>query len=240
MADHPIALLRRRLAEDFSDHLPPGVFPVDEWCRDPQFFPGATGLLTAASWAEVDPGSDGILDPPPPAPTRGVLVVANYQATLGSYRRVLAGEIGGLPTTWRGLRILLAAIPPSEVFLTNSYVGLPDLASDEKPFPTTPAFSGRCGRFLRYQIELLNPRMVVCLGRQAAIMLASITLELRRWQPWPGYDELRTKDLEVGGGCRMGATTFAAVAVQHPSAWLSSVERQRQAELIAAAATVEC
>jgi uracil-DNA glycosylase family 4 len=234
--EHPIVTLRRLLAEQFTDDLPAGVHPVGAWCRDPQFFPGATGLLRAKSWTEVDPGSDGIAGPPPAAPLRGVLVLGNYQATLASYQRVLDGTIGGFPRTWGVLRRLLAAIPPTEVFLTNAYIGLPDLPNDQDPFPTNPAFTARCGRLLRREIELFQPRTVVCLGTFAATMLATITPQLHRWRPWTSYSDLRARNAEIVSGCQVDDTRFTAIAVGHPSARLSNVERQRQADLISAAA----
>src|SRR5258708_29861624 len=96
----PVRLLRSRLAGDFTADLPTGVEPVDHWCRDPQFFPGATGLLTNSSWADVVPGGHGFSDNPPPARQRGVVVLGNCQATLKSYQPILHGSIGGLPKTW--------------------------------------------------------------------------------------------------------------------------------------------
>jgi hypothetical protein len=96
MVQHPVAVLRSHLAADFIDDLPYGVRPVLEWCPDPQFFPGATGLITAESWPEVTPGSDGVLESPwPIAHDGGVVVVGNYQATWASYQRLCSGSLGG-------------------------------------------------------------------------------------------------------------------------------------------------
>lgn len=125
---HPVPRLRAELAAHFARDLPPGVHPVERWCADPQFFPGASGLLSATTWTEVEPGSAGVSDALLPAPERGVLVLGNCQASRASYQRVLDGDIGGFPTTWRVLRQLLAPIQPAEVFLTNAFIGLPDLA----------------------------------------------------------------------------------------------------------------
>lgn len=115
-------VLRALLGREFADDLPEGVQPVGQWCRDPQFFPGGTGLLSESSCQDVSPGSAGVLDDLPPPPGRGVVVVGNYQATLASYQRILAQDIGGFPTTWRVLRQLLASVSPKEVFLTNAFI----------------------------------------------------------------------------------------------------------------------
>ena len=96
---HPIHLLRARLEDDFTADLPTGVEPVDHWCRDPQFFPGATGLLTNSSWADVVPGGHGFSDNPPPARQRGVVVLGNVGFFLGAFASArLARQIGLGPT----------------------------------------------------------------------------------------------------------------------------------------------
>ncbi len=123
--DHPVAVLRGLLGRDFGEDLPDGVFPGSQWCTDPQFFPGATGLLSETSWLDVSPGSAGVVETLPPPPEHGLVVVGAYQATVHSYLRILARDLGGFPTTWRSLRQLLASVSPQQVFLTNAFVGLP-------------------------------------------------------------------------------------------------------------------
>lgn len=227
-----MTVLRAVLAEQFSDCLPEGVHRVSEWCADPQFFPGATGLLTALSWDEVTPGSMGVLEQPPPAPEHGVLVVGNCQAILTSYRRILDRTIGGFATTWRVLRQLMASVPPVEVFLTNAFIGLPDVANDTTPFPTTPEFWSRCGRLLAMEIELFRPRAVVCMGVPAARMLATVTQALAPWRPWSGYSTLRRCGDLTLSECRVGDVSLAAVAVRHPAAVLSAAERALDAAVV--------
>jgi len=237
-SEHPVSLLRARLATDFVDDLPAGVHPIPSWCPEPQFFPGATGLLAESSWAEVIPGTAD-LDELLATPQRGALVVGNYQATVSSYQRILDGSIGGFPTTWRVLRCVLASVPPRRVFLTNAYIGLPDLAKDTVPFPTTPSFTRRCAQLLTTEIELFRPQLVICLGVAAAKMLARITDGLSIWRPWPGYTALRLLRQNTVRHCQTGGVTFTAVAVQHPSAVVSTADRERDAALIAEAGATE-
>jgi hypothetical protein len=232
-----VAVLRGLLGRDFGEGLPDGVFPVSQWCADPQFFPGATGLLLETSWQDVYPGSAGVVETFSPPPEHGLVVVGYYQATVRSYQRIVARDLGGFPTTWRALRQLLASVSPREVFLTNAFVGLPDRAGDIEPFPTTPSFTRRCEHLLRTQIELFSPRLVVCLGVPAAKMLAAITPALDSWRPWPGYAALDQRAVSTVDGCTVADVTFGAVAVRHPSAVLSRMQRQRDAELIADAAS---
>lgn len=236
MAPHPIIRLRAELAASFRSDLPAGVHPVEQWCADPQFFPGATGLLTARSWLEVVPGSAGVAFDLPAPPEGGVLVLGNYQASLASYQRILSGDIAGFPTTWRVLRQLLASIRPTEVFLTNAFIGLPDVASDMAPFPTTPSFTRRCDALLTLELALFRPRLVVCLGVPAAKRLAAITPAAVSWRPWPGFSTLDRQGSRRLDHCVVAGVEFAAVAVQHPSAVVSRLNRQRDAELIERAA----
>lgn len=236
MAAHPIVVLRDRLAGDFTQDLPPGVSPVSEWCAEPQFFPGATGLLSAGSWSSVEPGVLGLNDFMLPVPHRGVMVIGNYQASLSSYRDVLAGKRLGFPTTWRVLRRLMADVAPSEVFLTNAYIGLPDVGRDTAPFPTTPEYSRRCQNLLRLELELIAPRLVVCLGVPAAKMLAAAADGLGAWSPWPGYAQLANSSARTVLNCTFARCSFTAVAVPHPSFPLSTPARELDAQLISEAA----
>jgi uracil-DNA glycosylase len=164
------------------------------------------------------------------------MVIGNYQATSASYRLLLDGSIGGFAATWRVLRRLLASVPPRVVFLTNAFIGLPDLPKDTAPFPTTPSFTRRCERLLTMEIELFQPRCVVCLGVPAAKMLASLAPALARWRPWPGYAVLQSTGHCILTDCAVQGVDFNAVAVRHPSAVVSIVQRQEEAELVAEAA----
>lgn len=185
---------------------------------------------------EVVPGSAGVAVELPAAPERGVLVLGNYQASRASYQRIVEGHIGGFPTTWWVLRQLLASTSPTEVFLTNAFVGLPDIKSDTAPFPTTPSFTRRCEELLALEIALLRPRLVVCLGVPAAKLLAAITPGAAEWRPWPGYASLDQRAARRVDACMVADVDFTAVAVRHPSAVVSADDRRRDAGLIDRAA----
>ena len=209
---------------------------MGEWCADPQFFPGASGLLSDASWDSVEPGVVGVSEQILPVPHRGVMVIGNYQASLRSYRRLLDGETRGFPTTWRVLRRLMADVPPREVFLTNAYIGLPDVEKDTAPFPKDREYSERCQELLGLELELIAPRLVVCLGVPAARMLANVAGGLGAWSPWPGYDRLAKASSRTVLDCTHAGRSFATVAVAHPSAVMSTAARQLDAQLVALAA----
>lgn len=191
----------------------------------------STDLMDAAERGEAAIGGCLVTDT---NPTR---LCENGQATRASYRQICDGTIGGFPTIWRVLRQLMAPVLPGEVFLTNAFVGLPDLPSDTAPFPTTPSFGQRCQRLLAQEIQMFRPRTVVCLGVAAAKMLAAITFALDPWQPWPGYAALGERAAASVRRCFVDDVEFIAVAVRHQSAVVSSEERRRDTDLIARAAT---
>jgi uracil-DNA glycosylase family 4 len=232
---HPVERLRSIVAADFTANLPKRVHPLSAWCPEPQFFPGGSGMPTETAWDDVIPGVRGHPETFPAPEGRDVMVLGNFQATLDTYQRVAAGSDNEFSTTWRVLRRLLTAVPPRRVFLTNVHIGLPDQTRTTAPFPTSPAFLERCRRLLATEIDLLEPSTVVCLGRPAAEMLASVATGADSWTPWPGFERI-IPARQVLTSCELNDVQFTAVAVRHPSAVLSNQARQQETDAIAAAA----
>jgi uracil-DNA glycosylase len=189
--------------------------------------------LDAETWSEVQPGAAGVAETALPAPERGVIVLGNYQATMGSYQRILSGEIRGLPTTWRNLGLLLAAVPPRDVFLTNAYIGFPEAGSDIDSFRTTPEYTQRCQRLLAQTITLMEPRCIVCMGTPAARFVARMVPDLHAWSPWPGLSRLDANANRIVRDCKVGDLAVTLVAVAHPSSRISNTQRLREAALVA-------
>ena len=235
MRDHPVAELRGVLETEFQVGLPVGVYPVPEWVADPQFFPGASGLLTEEAWADVAPGQSGTFVDLPKARTGGVLVMGNYFAGLATYERVRSGELKGLKRTWGRLGRLLVATHPREVFLTNSYIGIADVTKDNDTFPTNPEFDQRCASFLRQEIELLAPRAVVCLGLAATRMLArAVPDQLKPWSD-STLGQLADRGQRIVHACTVTNDEFTAAATYHPSYAMSNMLLDEQAQLVAKA-----
>ncbi len=238
MRDHPVEILRAALESDFRHGLPPGVYPITDWVADPQFFPGATGLLTEDDWADVAPGQAGLYAQLPDARTGGVIVVGNYFASVATYEKVRTGELKGLKRTWGRLGRMLSATRPREVFLTNSYMGVADVQKDNDTFPTNPEFDERCASFLRREIELLAPRAVVCLGLAATRMLArALPDQLPAWHK-STLTQLADRRHRVVPSCHVSGAVFTAAATYHPSYAMSDELRDAQARLVAQAAAV--
>lgn len=232
---HPVERLRSIVASDFTADLPNRVHPLPSWCPEPQFFPGGSGMPTEATWDNVVPGGRGHPETLPAPDGRDVMVLGNFQATLDTYHRVAAGSDNEFSTTWRVLRRLLPAVSPRRVFLTNAHIGLPDQPRTTAPFPTSASFLDRCHRLLAAEISLLQPATVVCLGRPAAEMLATVATGLDSWTPWPGFDGI-IPALQVVTLCELNDVKFTSVAVRHPSAVLSNEARQHDTDAITAAA----
>lgn len=233
MLDHPVEALRTVLKADFQDDLPRGVHPVTEWVADPQFFPGASGLLTEQRWADVAPGESGVFTALPHVSTGGVMVVGNYFASVATYEKVRTGELKGLKRTWGRLGRILETTHPREVFLTNSYIGVADVQKDNDRFPSTPQFDERCASFLRLEIELLAPRAVVCLGLAAARMLArAIPVQLGCWRK-STLMGLAERGQRVVPSCDASGVILSAVATYHPSYAMSNEMLGAQARLVA-------
>lgn len=231
---HPVELFRDLVRSNFETDLPKGVSPIPRWCVDPQFFPGGTGMPTAESWDLVTPGSSSPDAPLPASEGRDVMVLGNFQATVDSFQKMLEAPETQFKTTWRGLRKLLGDVPPTRTFLTNVHIGLSNSRSVTAPFPTSPNFLQRCRILLLQEIRTMRPSTVVCLGRPASEMLASISSGLEDWAPWPGFEALGFADRQSARGS-VSLHHFTAVTVRHPSAILSATERSADATLIAQA-----
>ena len=239
---HPLQSLRHRLKQDFSEDLPPRVFPMPRWCREPQFFPGASGLPTESTWGEVRPGalpeinlgSVACESMAPDVTGRDVFVLGNFQSTVEQYSRVVAG-LSSFEVTWRELRFLMSSVEPKRTFLTNAHIGLLEATKPTANFPTTPSYRARCAALLELELELFRPRVVVCLGAPAARLLAEVVSGAESWKPWPGYSGLQineTQRITVG----ISELRFEALAIRHPSAVVSRSDRRREARLIETAA----
>jgi hypothetical protein len=105
---------------------------------------------------------------------------------------------------------LNAAFPPAGRVAVD-----PDQTRTTAPFPTSPSFLDRCRRLLAAEIDLLEPSTVVCLGRPAAEMLATVATGLESWTPWPGFDSI-IPALQLVTTCELNDTKFTSAAVRHP------------------------
>ena len=136
---------------------------------------------------------------------------------------MINGDLHGLRRTWHFLPRLLAGVAPSDVFLTNAYIGCPDVAKDNAPFPKTREHSRRCRDLL--ELELFDPRLVVCFGKPAARMLAEVVGGLDVWKGTWSFDGLEDSNVRTVTNCTHAQSTFTAVVVKHPAAAVKTESR---------------
>ncbi len=103
-------------------------------------------------------------------PRNGAVFIGNDFGTLSSYLRLENRGYENVPT-WRHIksRVRNASIPPERTFFTNAILGLREegFTLDKKSRQRISAFSEFCGEFLRYQLNLLAPKLVVIMGPNA-------------------------------------------------------------------------
>jgi hypothetical protein len=203
---------------------PNGVIAIPEMIRGTAFFPGGRGVWQWHSGASVAP-----------LPVGGIMVLGHDFHSEHAYRESLVrGYEPRSQPTWRQLLQLLdqAKIHPLHCFFTNVYMGLRRGSATTGPFPgsSDPAFVGRCLKFLRVQLEVFRPAIILTLGSHVPPLLARMTTELDEWQ-----SAVRLQDVDARGPCRR-AVTFATdhgpvqsavVALTHPSHRRLNVARRK-------------
>ena len=144
----------------FADQpYPCGMCPFPFRLAGQGFFPGGDGLWRDD--CDLATSSTGQL------PNAGVMFLGNDFGTLTSYRKLQARGYEN-PPTWRHLksRISLAEIPPGLCFCTNAIMGLrtTGTALRKQVWDEAPNFLKFCREFLIFQVETLQPKLLVVLG----------------------------------------------------------------------------
>jgi uracil DNA glycosylase superfamily protein len=132
------------------------------------FFPGGDGL-----WRD-----DVKAPSTSPFPVGGIMFLGNDFGTLESFKKTLQRGYENVPT-WQRLkeRLEKAAIPGEVGFYTNAVLGLRTEQKAVERINRSPDFCKFCDEFLRFQLETMNPRMIVALGRAVKSRVCS-TLNL--------------------------------------------------------------
>lgn len=151
---------------DQLEDWPAGVYPTPrEHDRGTAGFPDGAGLYRKTG------------DPMPCFPVGGVMFVGhNTDAKDKHASRRTGGLSPGEPPrgrmpTWVRLYAIMerAGFDRQEMFFTNIYVGLMAGSIPRGPFAgaSDPSFRAWCDAFLDEQIQLMQPRAIVTLGRKA-------------------------------------------------------------------------
>jgi hypothetical protein len=229
---HPVEDLWRR-------HHPPagypdGVVAVPSPIPGIAFFPGGFGL-----WRP------DVAEPLPDLPRGGVMVLGHDFHSERGYRAsiVRTREAKSQPT-WRNLLGLLerVGIVPERCFFTNIYMGLRAGAATTGPFPgaTNPVFVRHCEQFLREQLEMLRPSLILTLGVNVPPFLGRVIPDLTAWTERRGL-----RHLDSAGPVRIGVQVpsdppfkMTVVALTHPSLRHASVRHRRYRSALGDAAEV--
>lgn len=174
---HPVIQLYDEL-DDLGPY-PDGMRQVpSRWIEGTAFFPGGAGLIRSPGQALEELSS----------PT--ILVVGQDFDTYDKFcaaRRVGTENVPGNPTWWQLNQPWReeAGLVLTKCFFTNLFMGLRcgSGATGRSPALSNPAFAERCVGFLGRQIELLQPRLILTLGKRVPAFLAELFPEdLSQWR----------------------------------------------------------
>jgi hypothetical protein len=188
-------------------------------------FPGGTGLWRGQA-------NGGAL--PELFPQNPVMFIAhNFDSDRGfalSYAR--RGEAEG--EFWKRLLVLIdaAELSPDECFFTNALMGLkPGKAEGE--MPSVSGYKDQCYRFLRLQVEIVQPRALIVLGVKAEKYVHGLgcpTLISTHPKDWRFRELATQRERLLAEGKRIGA--FIADRQQQPLTELLSLpDRWRNSEI---------
>ena len=156
----PVATLRQRMEEmqgKEGEAYPPCVVPIPYYLTGRGFFPGGDGI-----WRD----SHQISQPASVAfPTDGIMVLGQDFGSLKEYpAQSRSYELDSL-LTWKYLvpRLRDAHVPFDRVFFSNGLLGLRRVGSNDGRHPglSIPTYVQMCSEFLRFQIAVQNPRLIV-------------------------------------------------------------------------------
>ncbi len=191
-----------------------GMSPIKHIEQGLGFFPYSNGLLEDNSAVDQ-------------FPVNGIMVLGQ---DFGTEKYV--NELNGCPespalATWRNLRLILtkkAHLDLKDCFFTNAIMGA--RVKDEPMVGKSPPYKGKyvggnrflekCHDFLRFQVEVQKPKLIICLGKW--------TLELlNRYAPDTNFNNFSVYNsyAELGANTnyniKIGCHNTKLVLIVHPS-----------------------
>ncbi len=224
---HPVEYLFARLEEEFTSY-PPGVLRVPKVIPGTAFFPGGYGL-----WG-TEAGK-----PLPPMPKGGVMVLGHNFASEEGFSSSFAhlGENLKGPT-WRPLLLLLelAGIPKERCFFTNFYMGLIQGSNALGRFPGARGadFVRRCQKFLILQITIVQPKLLLTLGKEILKAVAALSPDLKSWSAAENLEMLDQQNNAFVYPATFANVphSVAVVALTHPALRHLNIGRRRYKSLV--------
>jgi uracil-DNA glycosylase len=122
--------------------------------------------------------------------------------------------------TGKNLHDLLnkAEIPLEECFFTNALFGVREGKENTGTSPgwKDPKFVGDCAEALKAQIAAVRPRGIICLGRDAPVLLAGLMSECAPWKKAESFKEIDSNGHTVVSVTSLPGIDVAAILL-HPS-----------------------
>ncbi len=192
---------------------PEKVAPTRKRLDITAFFPGGSGL-----WMEDE--TDIIPD---------ILVLGQDFSNVVEYESMMRNESTDLDgPTWRELIKLFssASIDLKRCFYSNVFIGLRESKSMVGRFPgfKDKEFVKRNLEFLREQISIVRPNLVITLGRPASEMLSKLSDDLMI--DWKDGKALSKPNNGLKHDIKIENIPYSCVALEHPSMRNSNVRRR--------------
>jgi hypothetical protein len=164
---------------------PKGVCGIDKHITGTAFFPGGDGLWKESHEIEK-----------PEMPIGKIMILGhNFDNAAGFLKSVRHCTENMNSPTWRNLLKFLKAVNvhPSSYFFTNIYMGIIEVGSNVGQFPGSrnPAFVERCLKFLKVQLTVLRPSLILTLGSHVPPLISKLASNLDVWR---GISTLRSLD----------------------------------------------
>lgn len=234
--NHPVDILFAELDRSFANYQLKHVIAVPRLAssriRYTAFFPGGDGL-----WKE----------PPewqrPDLPVGGIMVLGqdfgNWDDFEKSRDRKQISLVGYNEDnkTWVGLNIILdrAEIPKFKCFFTNIYIGLREGSckpTGRFPVPKNHNFFETCHVFFDFQVNVLKPKLILCLGSTPIQFLSRHVCGQPDWPQTATLSE-RVRNREIITDMKFmtcPAVTTVVVPLFHPCLWKANLGRAFKGE----------
>ena len=177
-----------------------------EKMKGPGFFPGCSGFH--------DNLSDDV--------NRIVMIVGQDFDTETNYNKL--GDNGEVAsnTTWRNLKILLQdiGIPRNICFFTNAYMGLRKDGKNtgQSPAKKSSSFTKQCQDFFKDQLRVINPELVLILGKEPAKFVAdTFPNQFDKWQEMGVLKHFYEKEENISCVLEFENKNIQFLFVLHPS-----------------------
>lgn len=215
---------REELPQKLFEHInlvepyPDMVCGIDTMLDVTAFFPGGKGL-----WNEEESET-----------FPSILALGQDFSTEKVYLKMLhdkGSEING--PTWRNLRQLFieANIEFTDCFFSNVFMGLRKTDSMTGKFPgfKDKGFVSRNLNFLLFQIQTIEPKMIITLGKYSADLVSKLSDNL---EPWKNNKALNEPDIGLIKKVGINGNNYTCVALEHPSMRNSNVKRRKYKDYV--------